>query len=143
MNIDNKTVVLIVDEDLALATVIERTLRDEFESISIEIATDGKQALEVLERQKIGVALVDTHLPDIPGIELLSKLKAKDSTIEIIMISAFGTIELAIQAVKQGALDFLTKPFERAEFILHSFRKIKCRRNLNTIRCLYNPSFTL
>jgi DNA-binding NtrC family response regulator len=101
----------------------DRTIR---EAIEVILNKDGhitrafRSAEEALERPETDPDLVitDYKLPGINGIELLKKLKARSSNLESIVITAFGSIDLAVDAIKQGASDFLTKPFSPDELML-------------------------
>ena len=101
----------------------DRTIR---EAIEVILNKDGhitrafRSAEEALERPETDPDLIitDYKLPGINGIELLKKLKARSSNLESIVITAFGSIDLAVDAIKQGASDFLTKPFSPDELML-------------------------
>jgi len=75
-------------------------------------------ALSLLETEKFDVAIVDYKMPEMDGITLLKKIKQKQPDCAVIVISAFGTIQTAVEAMKRGAYDYITKPFSNEELIL-------------------------
>jgi len=104
---------LIVDDDIDFrGTLARRFLRRGF---LVQEAANGEEALDLAERRQFSVAIVDMMMPGISGVELLGKLKASQTELEVIMLTGQGTIETAVQAMKLGAYDYLTKPFPLAE----------------------------
>jgi DNA-binding NtrC family response regulator len=116
---------LMVDDDQALL----ETMQERFERKGIKLVTaaSGADALSLANHGHFDVVLLDVGLPDINGLELLSKLKEQHPETEIIMLTAHGSIESAIQAMKTGAYDYLTKPFHFNELDIHvqkAFEKV-------------------
>ena len=104
---------LIVDDDAEFrATVLRRFGRRGFR---VQEAADGAEALQWAARREFNVAIVDLVMPGISGLELLGKLKESHPDCEILLLTGQGTIETAVEAMKRGAYDFLTKPFPLAE----------------------------
>lgn len=99
--------ILIVDDELS----IRRTLRDilEYEKYKVDDAATGMEALNKLSEQEYDVVLCDIKMPGMDGIELLAEIKQL-SEVPIIMISGHGTIETAVEAIKKGAYDYISKP---------------------------------
>lgn len=83
----------------------------------VALATCGIQALEMVESLHPDVVLTDIKMPDIDGLELLKKITALDSTITTIIMTGYGTIEMAVQSLKDGAYDFHEKPFDNEKII--------------------------
>lgn len=108
---------LIVDDDDTLRQTLAR--RFERQGMKAIVAADGEEALEKSAQTRCDVALLDLHMPGMTGIELLGKLKERQPEIEAIMLTAHGSMETAIQAMKQGAYDYLTKPFHLPELEIH------------------------
>src|SRR5262249_43825578 len=99
--------------------------------MTVTEAGSGEEALERADEVRFDVALVDLHLPGISGIELLGKLKERQPEMESIVLTAHGSIETAIQAMKQGAYDYLTKPFHLTDLEIHiqkAFEKVQLLR---------------
>jgi DNA-binding NtrC family response regulator len=120
---------LVVDDDEALRPILAR--RFERLGMTVTSAASGAEALTRAARAPCDVALLDLHLPDMTGIDLLEKLKADQPDLEAIMLTAHGSIETAIQAMKRGAYDYLTKPFHLEELEVHlqkAFEKVRLAR---------------
>ena len=118
---------LVADDDPGLRESLERTLTRE--GYRVVVASDGRAALERLQGGGIDLVLTDVKMPGLSGIELLHAAKAIAPDIDVILLTAFGTIEEAVQAMKDGAYDFLTKPFQRAQ-LLRVVRQALERRDL-------------
>jgi DNA-binding NtrC family response regulator len=120
---------LIVDDDEQMRQTLVR--RFQRLGMTVTAAATGEEALEKAEQARCDVALLDLHLPGMSGIELLEKLKADQPELEAIMLTAHGSIETAILAMKQGAYDYLTKPFHLPELEVHiekAYEKVKLAR---------------
>ena len=102
--------VLIVDDEQNIRDGSERILtRIGFE---IQKAATGAEALDILAQQTIPIVLLDLKMPGMDGMEVLSRIRELDEPILVIVITGFATVETAIEAMKQGAYDFIPKPFE-------------------------------
>jgi two-component system response regulator AtoC len=108
--------VLIVDDERTLARSIKAFLIDS--GYDAEVAGSGEQALEQLERVRPDVIFADVRLPGMNGIELLRRIREFDAAVPVIMMTAYGTIEGAVEAVKLGAFDYLKKPVDLDELKL-------------------------
>ena len=106
---------LVADDDPAVRESLERVLTRE--GYDVVLAPDGQAALERLQGGGIDLVLSDLKMPGLTGLELLPKAKAVAPDVDFIMLTAFGTVEEAVKAMKDGAADFLTKPFQRAQLI--------------------------
>ena len=85
---------------------------------SVKAVPDAYQALDVLEREGIDVVITDLKLPGTDGLELMRAIKEEIApSTEVIIMTAFGTIPLAVEAIKKGALDFVTKPFDNYQLV--------------------------
>lgn len=107
--------ILIVDDEKNILRVIKAALG---KSYDIKTAINSREALSILDSEKVNLILSDFRLPDMDGIELLEKVKRSMPTIPFIIITAYGTIERAVEAMKKGAYTYLTKPVNLD--ILHS-----------------------
>ncbi|HET7875103.1 MAG TPA: sigma-54 dependent transcriptional regulator [Methylomirabilota bacterium] len=106
---------LVADDDPAVRLSLERTLTRE--GYAVVLAPDGQAALERLKAGGVDLVLSDLKMPGLTGLELLREAKAAAPDVDVIMLTAFGTVEEAVKAMKDGAIDFLTKPFQRAQLI--------------------------
>src|SRR5262249_60936322 len=100
--------VLIVDDEANARTALAELLRDE--GYAVETAADGFKALPKLEEFAPDVVVTDLKMPGLSGLELMDKLRERDPSCITIVMTAFGAIETAVQAMRQGAADYLTKP---------------------------------
>jgi DNA-binding NtrC family response regulator len=110
---------LLIEDSRSLARTYEQYLREEpFEIISVET---GAEALDELDRP-FDVVLLDLRLPDMDGMEILERLNARDTPPPVIVITAHGSINVAVEAMRLGAFDFLVKPFsaERLTFTVRN-----------------------
>jgi DNA-binding NtrC family response regulator len=119
-------VVLVVDDDAGLRESFRLILEDEYEVVD---APDGRRALEIVRSRQLDLVLLDIRLPEMDGIEVLERIKALDDTVEVILVTAVKTVRTAVAAMKLGAFDYLTKPFEEAE-LLSLVRRALERRSL-------------
>ncbi len=108
--------VLITEDKTSFGEMLKTSLEDA--GISARLVRRGREALHVFKKEKIEIALIDLKLPDIDGIDLLRELKKFDTDTKFIIMTAFGTIERAVEAMKLGAYDFLTKPFDVEQLIV-------------------------
>ncbi len=120
--------VLVVDDEPTVRRSLARMLLGR--GMEVETADDGRAALEWLDRERFDVALVDLMMPNVGGLELLSHVKEKGVEVEIIMMTAFGDVETAVQAVRAGAYHFLTKPFRSNDEVVLTVAKAAEHRRL-------------
>ncbi len=106
---------LVADDDPAVRQSLERTLTRE--GYAVVLAPDGQAALERLRAGGIDLVLSDLRMPGLTGLEFLTQGKAAIPDVDFILLTAFGTVEEAVKAMKDGAIDFITKPFQRAQLI--------------------------
>ncbi len=105
--------ILVVDDDKDFLKGIIRSLENRFSTMNILGASSGDQALGFFRTHEIGIMLSDLRMPGISGHELMEKGLAINPDLRVIMITGYGTIENAVDALKTGAWDFITKPVER------------------------------
>jgi two-component system NtrC family response regulator len=105
--------VLLIDDDASLRRVIEYTL--EQAGYRVLAAASGPEGLELFHRERPQVVITDIQMPGLSGYEVLARVKAESPEAVVIVITAHGTVEKAVEAMKQGAFDYLTKPFSRDE----------------------------
>ncbi|HXH84968.1 MAG TPA: sigma-54 dependent transcriptional regulator [Candidatus Tectomicrobia bacterium] len=109
-----RPVVLVVDDDHGVRESFRLILEDAYDVLD---AADGAAALEVLRGTDVDLVLLDIRLPGADGIEVLERIKALDDGIEVVLVTAVKTVRTAVAAMKLGAFDYLTKPFEEDELL--------------------------
>ena len=112
---------------------IRHLIKSEFSIEGYEVATagSGEEGLRLFDTRGFDVVLLDINLPELNGIETLRKLKQKSSTTEVIMITGYGDIKSAVQCIKLGARDYVTKPFKLDEIFALVKQVIKDNRRLS------------
>src|SRR5512143_1539740 len=118
--------ILIVEDKESMLDMLKQTL--EGEGYNIITARDGAEGIKKLADERIGVVLTDLKLPKKDGFEVLRAVKQESPLLPVIVMTAFGTIETAVKAVKEGAYDFLTKPFDTDHLL------VLIKRGLDTTR---------
>ncbi len=111
-----KPLVLIVDDQETIIFFLEKTLTDV--GYDVRTATHGRAALQVIEHEIPDLVLLDLKLPDMNGLEVLEALQRQFANICVIMITAFGEIETAVQAMKLGAFDYVNKPINLEQLLV-------------------------
>ncbi len=113
-----KVKILVVDDE----AIVRESLSDWLKDVGYRVFTaeNGHKALEVIEKEKPGIMIADLVMPGMDGIELMKRAKAQQPGIEVIIITAYASIPTAITAMKEGAYDYIEKPFcpERAELLV-------------------------
>src|SRR5690606_18922842 len=105
--------VLVVDDEINLRKVLGATLRRE--GYEVVLADDGEEALARFSEGGIDIVVSDLVMPKIGGFEVLRHVTEKDPTVPVILITAHGTVDSAVSAIKTGAFDYITKPFDQTE----------------------------
>ncbi|MBC8553128.1 MAG: sigma-54-dependent Fis family transcriptional regulator [Candidatus Brocadiales bacterium] len=112
MKSNNKTI-LVTDDDESLRRVIEYNLDNK--GYRLLLASNGEEALNIFKSEDVDVVVTDIKMEKMDGLELLEEIKRLNSNALVIMITAYGSIETAVKAMKLGAYDYITKPFDRDE----------------------------
>ncbi len=120
--------ILIVDDDEVTCNLLEEVLSKE--GYLVDKASSGRQAIEKGENKLYEVVLTDIRMNDVDGLEVLRAYRKKSPETIIIMMTAFGSIETAIQAIKEGAYDYVSKPFKLDEIKLTIRRALEQKRLL-------------
>jgi DNA-binding response OmpR family regulator len=110
---DNKMKLLIVDDEKNIRLTLTQTL--ESAEMEIDSAVNGEEALQKMESQDFRIILLDLKMPGMDGMEVLKKINETRPDIRVIIITAHGTIDSAVEAMKLGAVDFIQKPFAPEE----------------------------
>ena len=103
----NMKLLLVDDEERFLSST---KLLLEKQDITTYVATNGIDALKILEKQNIDVVFLDVKMPDHDGIEILSRMKVEHPLVEVVMLTGHATVESAVEGLKIGAFDYLMKP---------------------------------
>lgn len=102
--------ILIIEDEEPIRRVLVRILTDEDSSFEIHEASDGKKGLDLIKNDSYDLVLCDIKMPKVDGIELLQRTRKTNSTIPFIMLTGHGNIETAVESMKLGAYDFISKP---------------------------------
>lgn len=120
--------VLIVEDKDSMAQMLRETL--EAEGYSIVIARDGQEGIQMIKEGRFDLVVTDLKLPKKNGIEVLKASKTENMLVPVIVMTAFGAIETAVTAMKEGAFDFIAKPFDTDHLLLLIRRALESRRVL-------------
>src|ERR1700704_2162543 len=123
---DAPTVLVVDDEPSNLASIEKIFQRD---GLRVLTADGARAALEIVRTRRVEVALTDLMMPGTSGLELLRAIKQVSPDTEVVLMTAYGTVETAVQAMREGAYDFVEKPLKRMN-IVKSVRKAAERQNL-------------
>ncbi|HET6459521.1 MAG TPA: sigma-54 dependent transcriptional regulator [Syntrophales bacterium] len=128
--------ILVVDDELNMRLVLKALLNKE--GYDVATASDGVEALKVLKGGGVGVVVTDLKMPKLDGVGLLERVIRDYPSTPVIIITAHGTIATAVDSLKKGAFDYITKPFERDELKNTIHKAIRTRR-LNEEELLVSP----
>lgn len=108
--------ILIVDDNETLRFTLTELLEES--GFACKAVEDGSAALDEIKKNSYGLVILDMRLPGMNGLEILKKIKEIDKSIPVIMLTAFGDIKTAVEAMKRGAQDFITKPFDNDAMVM-------------------------
>src|SRR3990167_1615532 len=126
--------ILVVDDDESLRRVMQVQLAQS--GYEVTTAADANHALTLLQQSPYDLAITDLQMPGGSGLDLLKKVRAEYPEVIVVMITAFGTVETAVEAMKAGAYDYLTKPVHPDELSLVVNRALEHRHLLEEVRIL-------
>jgi len=112
---DPARAVLVVDDEAGIVESLEKIFRRE--GFTVLTARNGTEGLELLRRHRVGVLLSDLMMPGTSGMDLLRAAKTIAPETEVVLMTAYGTVETAVDAMREGAYDFVTKPLKRAHVV--------------------------
>lgn len=137
-------IMLVDDEERFLSTTSRLLQKRGYEPLT---ASSGEEALKKLEEEAVDVVILDVKMPGMDGVEALTKIKMRHPLIEVIMLTGHGTIDTAVEGMKTGAFDYLTKPcdldeliakseeaYERKQGMEEKIRMAKVRRSMGSPR---------
>ena len=115
MPMTNKTI-LLADDDASLRRVLAHHLTEA--GYHVLTAIDGKEGLRVFTEQQVDMVITDIQMPELSGLEMMRRINVMSPDVMVLVITAHGSIETAVEAMKLGAYDYITKPFNREELLL-------------------------
>lgn len=128
---DHKPTVLIVDDEPAPRAALTQILKQDFNILTAE---DGTHALAVINDGAVDLITLDLKLPDASGSDVLKEIKRTHREIEVIMVTAYGTLQSAMDCVRHGAAGFLLKPFNASELLAISLQTSQKKQRLDMLR---------
>lgn len=129
--VGGKPTVLIVDDEAAPRAALTQILKQDFNILTAE---DGRHALAVINDYGVDLITLDLKLPDTSGSEILKEIKRTHHEIEVIMVTAYGTLQSAMDCVRHGAAGFLLKPFNASELLSISLQTSQKKQRLDMLR---------
>ena len=124
----NRATVLVVEDDVSLNEALSDTL--ECAGYNVGSVNDGREALRYLDKQDVDLVISDIHMPNMEGTNLLEKIKNDKPDLPVMLMTAYGTIEQAVATIRNGAVDYLVKPFE-AEVLVNMVERYVGYADLN------------
>ncbi|HEX9144719.1 MAG TPA: sigma-54 dependent transcriptional regulator [Candidatus Binatia bacterium] len=127
--------ILVVEDNREMARFLEQILSEE--GYAVDLAPDGPAALERVSQSHFDLIISDLMMPRMKGTDLIRQLKENHSEVPVLVITAFGTIESAVEAMKAGALHYITKPFRTDDFLIHvqsALENLRLHNELNRLR---------
>jgi DNA-binding response OmpR family regulator len=129
------TEIMVVDDDQDLRETIAEVLQGA--GFAVSTAAGGAEALELSAHQKFDLVLLDLVMPGLDGLEVMRRLHEKSPRLPVIILTAFATVENAVEAMRQGARDYVTKPF-RVDSLLASVRRTMAEAGFEACRTTIN-----
>jgi DNA-binding NtrC family response regulator len=120
-------ILIVDDEEIVIKSCLRILAGDEFQ---VESVQDGREALKKIEENPYDVVILDIMMPNIDGLEVLRRVKETHPNVDVIMITGLSQVDTAVQAMKLGAFDYISKPFEPDELKLVVYRALERRRLL-------------
>jgi DNA-binding NtrC family response regulator len=126
MNVSPKGSILVIDDEADIRESLEFLLTGE--GYRVDLATRAMEGLAKLAQQSYDLVLLDLMMPDLSGIETLGEIRKKDTTTPVFLLTAYGSIEVAVQALKAGANDYFSKPWDNDKLLIEIERMIAAGR---------------
>ena len=141
---ERKSRVLVADDEEEIRKILSNIL--EKEGFEVITASDGEQAMQKICSDIPDAVLLDVRMPGLNGMEVLKKIKAIEENLPVVLVTAYADTHQAVEAMKEGAYDYLAKPFDNNEVVWITSRALaegKLRRNLKSINDRYKGNFSL
>ena len=129
--------ILVVDDDESLRRLCSRILASR--GYEVHTAADGEEAVRKIQAQAYRVVLLDLKMPGMDGIECLKRLKSEGCRADVVMMTGYGNVPIAVEAMKVGARDFIEKPFEPKD--LQAMLEDILQRQTRDASCRLTPSY--
>ena len=126
--------ILIVDDEKGMCHILRRLLSDK--GYHVDTALSGEEALKCLAKEMYDAAMLDIRMPGMDGLELLGIIRRDSPDTSVVMMTAYGTVETAVTAMKQGAYEYITKPFNNDEVVHIIGNAVERKRLLDRNRYL-------
>ena len=114
MSESNERKILICDDELGIRESLRLILSDKY---TLVFAEDGQQAVDRLADEDVALVLMDINMPRLSGIEALQEMKRINEHVQVLILTGYGSLDTAIQAMTHGAYDYITKPFDMDEIM--------------------------
>jgi len=118
--------ILIVDDEKNYPPILSAVLEEE--GFATLTANSGREALEILNNSDVDLVLTDMKMPSMDGMELLERIKTKNTDLPVIMMTAYGTVERAVQAMQKGAYNYILKPFDNETLVIYVNKAVSMYR---------------
>src|SRR5579859_6683630 len=123
---ETKGVILVVDDEADIRESLEALLG--LEGYTVDLAQNAAEGLHKLENRGYDLVLLDLMMPDRSGMEVLKEVRERDTDTPIFLITAYGSVEAAVEALKSGANDYFSKPWDNEKLVIEIQRMIAARR---------------
>ena len=132
--------VLVVDDDKVLQQSVREAL--EFHHFVVEVADNGKEAVNKIYRDKYDLVVMDVNMPEMDGIQALTEIKKHDPSVIVLILTAYSNVTDAVKVVKEGAYNYLEKPITSENLVALIKRALKARTLVETVG-FSSPSLSL
>jgi DNA-binding NtrC family response regulator len=126
--------ILVVDDDTNIVQVVRTRLQSE--NYDVDVAFSGPEALKRWQGNQYDVMITDMKMPEMDGVDLMKQVQATNGNVQTIILTAYGTIDNAVSAIKDGAFDYVTKPFDSRELLFRVERALEKARLTTEVKTL-------
>lgn len=119
--------ILIVDDEVSLLVLLQRIITERM-PYSVHTTASSLEAAKEVEENDYDLLIADLKMPNVDGLDLLQRVKQLGKDTEVVIITAFGSVETAVEAIKKGAYDYITKPFRKEQILVTIDRAMQWRR---------------